>query len=725
MFRAGNQCVIEQKSSSSRFKAEVFIERARKLLPEIEAENGWIRSGLRIREPFKDKISSYRLVGSAPRSVNGAGIELLLVKTQAGVDATAAASDCIRLVCEHLAEDGLDLAFAALVEPAEDGGIFFIIRSPRLCGLEIPADILDYMCVSALKRHLHASCGISDAMLDGYFSQNCALFDDSEIAARAKDLDKSLRSMKFCDPATGSGQVARAMANAVAEARLGLNRYLGNADRSCERFFAGFLAHSLYACDSSAGALTVLKMQAKIAAPGTELAESHLFLGNVLTDEPFKKTEFDVVASNPPHARLEQFSAFRDDLTDYRSAGSAADLYCYYAERAFSLCREHGTVALLTSNRWMRAGYGAGLRGLLNEKNVAEIVDYGDIPAVAGSAAPLSIITAANEPPEGSLRRVEVRERNHEPLPLLAEDGAEVIPRPIGGEEWTFETSGADELVKKIFSAGTSLGEYAGGGIFRGLLTGLNKAFVLDAAEARGLIERNSRNAVLLKPFLTGRNVKRYTEPAVKKYLIAIPRGMSDRERGARDPEEWLVANYPDIARHLAPFEREAAKRRDKGDYWWELRSCRYYDVFADAKIICPSIVRRVSAVMDKKGLLSNDKTSVIASDSYYLLGLLNSALIDFCARRLAPVLLNDYYELKPALLSSLPIREINPANSYQVKLYNEVELGAITLSKLGSAEELSDKEKQQRLEAERSIDRAVFKLYRLSPSEISMVLNN
>ena len=56
-------------------------------------------------------------------------------------------------------------------------------------------------------------------MLDGYFSQNCALFDDSEIAARAKDLDKSLRSMKFCDPAAGSGQVARAMANAVAEAR--------------------------------------------------------------------------------------------------------------------------------------------------------------------------------------------------------------------------------------------------------------------------------------------------------------------------------------------------------------------------------------------------------------------------------------------------------------------------------------------------------------------------
>ena len=725
MFRAGNQCLLDQKSVASQFEAEVFLNDAQKLLPELAAENGWIRSGLRIRETFKNMISSYRLIGVTPLTEGKPRAEALLVKTQVGINAVAAADACARLVCEHLAEAGADLALIALASPAESGYVSLLVRSPRICGLELPQDILDYMCVSAIKRHLQTACGLGEAMLDGYFSQDCVLFDDSVIAARAREMDKALRTMKFCDPAAGSGQVARAMANAVARARLGLNRYLGSSERSAEHFFTNFLTRSLYVCDSDAGALASLRMQIKLSAPEAELSNSHFVWGRILVEDLFRKTEFDIVASNPPHARQEQFAPLRDKLSSYRSFGSAADLYCYYAERAFELVREHGVVVLLTSNRWLRAGYGAGLRGLLAEKRLCELVDYGDIPALEGSVTPLSVATAVNEPPSGSCRLVEVEAREHEPLPLLAEETFRLLPQPNSGADWTFSSGGAEELMKKIFAAGKPLGEYVGGKVSRGLLTGFNEAFVLKAAEAQKLLARNARNAEALRPFLSGRNVKRYAAPAVRKYLITFPRGITDRQRGDAEPEEWLAVNYPDLARRLAPFESRAARRRDKGDYWWELRSCRYYDDFANAKIICPSIVKRLSATLDKSGLLSNDKTSIICSDSYYLLGLLNSSLMDFCFRRLAPELLNGYFELKPSLLSSLPVREISPTNSRQVKLRGEIELGAMTLSDLCCRNELTDEEKLRRQQAERTIDRAVFRLYRLSPAEISLVLNN
>ena len=546
MFRAGNQFLLDQKSVASQFEAEVFLNDAQKLLPELAAENGWIRSGLRIRETFKNMISSYRLIGVTPLTEGKPRAEALLVKTQVGINAVAAADACARLVCEHLAEAGADLALIALASPAESGYVSLLVRSPRICGLELPQDILDYMCVSAVKRHLQTVCGLGEAMLDGYFSQDCVLFDDSVVAAKAKELDKALRTMKFCDPAAGSGQVARAMANSVAQARMGLNRYLGSSERSAERFFVNFLTRSLYASDCDARALASLRLQIKLAAPEAELSDSHFVWGCALVEDLFKKTEFDLVVSNPPHARQQQFSQLRGKLSSYRSCGSAADLYCYYAERSLGLVREHGAVVLLTSNRWLRAAYGAGLRSLLAEKRLFELVDYGDIPAVSGSVTPLSVITAVNEPPAESCRRVEITARSHEPLTLLAEQTAATSPAPSSDGNWTFESGGADWLMKKIFAAGQPLGKYVGGKVYRGLLTGLNEAFVLSAGEAQKLLAHDKRNAEVLKPFLSGRNVKRYAAPAVKKFLIAIPRGATDRQRGSLEPEEWIVAAYPD-----------------------------------------------------------------------------------------------------------------------------------------------------------------------------------
>ena len=717
--------VIDSRYVKVPFDAAEFIAFARSLSVPMEPCEGWIRSGAHIGGQWKNKISSYRLIGSAQLCDLRVRFELLLVKAQIGVSADDAEEACKELVCAHLRESGASAAFAALLSSGESGYMSFVLRSPAMCEYEIPADVLEYITNSAIKNYLRSCTGLNNSALDGFFSQSCTLFDDSGVMARAKDMDKALRSMKFCDIAVGSGQMVRAMTAAVTRARLRLNRYISGPERTKERFAAHFIAHSLYATDCDAGAVEVARIEVRLSADGSDCTDSHIVWGNVLTEKLFGNTSIDVIATNPPHMKSEQFSALHDQLKGYLSYGRSADLYCYYVERAFNLVRPRGTVAFLTSNRWMRAEYGENMRALLADNNVVEVVDYGNTPIVRGSSTPLCAVTAGREKPSGTFRSVEVPCRLREPLALYAEEhNTEHDSETLGSRVWNYGVDGADELLKKIFGEGIPLGEYVNGALCRGILTGLNEAFIISAERAGELISSNPANAEVLRPFLSGRNVKRFQTPIAKKYLIAIPKGTTNRERGAMEPEEWLVTKYPDIARLLAPYERKAAARSDKGDYWWELRSCKNYGIFSEPKIICPHIVSRISAAMDGNGLLSNDKTSVIASDSYYLLGLLNSKLMDFCFRRLAPELLNGYYALNPALLSSLPIRRMNEKSSGRMDLRGVVERCAMILSKAECADRDAESEHYNIRETEWILDKTVYKLYHIKPTEIYLIEN-
>ena len=99
---------------------------------------------------------------------------------------------------------------------------------------------------------------------------------------------------------------------------------------------------------------------------------------------------------------------------------------------------------------------------------------------------------------------------------------------------------------------------------------------------------------------------------------------------------------------------------------------------------------------------------------------------MDFYMRRICTELLNEHYEVKPANLAVLPIKKISPTNSFHVNLKTEIENGAMKLSKLCSVpeKERSDKINEDIREAERAVNRAVARLYRLTPAEISLLEN-
>jgi len=724
MFLRGASDVLYERDSAPSFRIDAYVAHVRGMLPSLDESDSWIRSGLRIPKEFKDAISSYRLLGSCVPD-GRARIEALLVKTQAGVGIEAASQPAVAFVRRHLFEEPADAAFVALTTTTGEGANLYFIRSPRISEPAMPDDMLKYMCDSAIKHYLSRKCGIPLDAVGGYMSSSRLLFDDSLIRAKAKEIDRALGDLKFCDIASGTGRVVMSMADSVVSLRRRVCRIFSSSDRRENTFLSHFIKNSLYATDCDAGAIEALKAELSVRLGARYDGNGRLPWGSILTDDLFKEERFDIVATNPPHVRLEQFSEARELLRGYASYGTAADLYCYYAERAFS-CAEHGgVVSLLMSNRWMRSDYGAKLRAFLSERNVTDIVDYGDIGSVAGTVIPMCVVTAANEPPCGSVRVTAVDDARYGNLCDFSEERSVRFTRAaLGSGKWVFEPDGIGTLVKKIEAAGKPLEEFAGASLCRGILTGLNEAFVVDEKTAREL-GAGGESKDVLRPFYTGRDVRRYAARYVRKRLIFIPKGLTDAKRGETQPWEWFSSAYPKIAAHLGKYSEKAARRRDKGDYWWELRSCSYIDKFEAPKIVCPMIVRRSSAALVEAGILSNDKTVVVPCASFYLLGLLNSSVADFFFRRKSPSkLLNGYYELRPPVLASFPVPSADACGSAR-ELYRTVEECARLLFEISSQPEGVLRESRPRADSlQKELNAAVSGLYGLSVREVSLVDN-
>ena len=715
---------LENRLVNTPFDLTSFIEQVKTSLPGLNTGDSWIHSGNRINEKYKNLISSYRLLGSYSPPAGRSRFEALLIKTQPQLPSEETDAPVFDFIIKYQTEKKIDAIFTALTYAGGNTWRFLLTAKMARTGVVLPKDLQSYIAVCALKEYLAKSCSLNEASLNGYFSKGYVLYDDTVIKQKARQIDEALSNILVCDISAETGALLTVMGNKIADVREGMNKFIGGGSgRTRERFLANFSQSSLYATDLDTGALELLKL-CSLRTFGKQVPDKRVVYGSILTEDLFNGKTFDVIISNPPHIRQEEFSAVKNLLCCYKTFHKNADIYCYYIERALTMLKEGGCAGIISSNRWLRSGYGAPLRQYLSRLDVKNILDYGAIPAAKGMATPMCAITVINrEAKNGEVRATVIEDKNYDDVTEVVENESSLFPAAgLGKKPWVFE-SGNVETMNKIAASGKPLGQYMGGAVYRGILTGLNEAFVVDSSEANDLIDRDTRSEKLLRPFAGGRNIKRYAPPAIKKCLIFIPKGFTDKMRGEAEPWSWFAENYPVIAEHLQKFKEKAAARRDKGDYWWELRSCSYCNAFGKRKIISPAIVKRISATMDSKGIFSNDKTTIVLSEDYYLLGLLNSRVMDFFARRTATVLLNGFYELKPGTLSALPIKEISKTNSYQTKLRDIIANNAKKLLSINARKETADEE--ENIAAERAVNRAVYKLYKLTPKEISIVENN
>jgi hypothetical protein len=257
----------------------------------------------------------------------------------------------------------------------------------------------------------------------------------------------------------------------------------------------------------------------------------------------------------------------------------------------------------------MRANYGLPLRAWLKEQCIEEIIDFGDLQIFQGATTYPCIIRITKSKPHTSFDVTQVKTLDFQNLSdYVKENHYSVNQSALDDNGWSLADENTQTLLEKINSKGVSLSEYVSGKIYYGIKTGLNEAFVIDKATRERLIAEDPRSAELIKPFLAGRDIKRYRMPVIDKYLIFIANGWTrEKSDGSHDAWGWLKNNYPAITDYLSHFAEAAQKRYDKGEYWWELRACDYYDEFEKPKIMYLVFQVKPAFTFDEAGTYANN----------------------------------------------------------------------------------------------------------------------
>ena len=90
-------------------------------------------------------------------------------------------------------------------------------------------------------------------------------------------------------------------------------------------------------------------------------------------------------------------------------------------------------------------------------------------------------------------------------------------------------------------------------------------------------------------PFVQGTHLRPWFVEDSDQYLIA-PRSSGKFKwpwsAEGINAEETFRKTHPSVLEHLNHFRDAAIKRTDQGAFWWELRSCDYWDAFDGPKIV-------------------------------------------------------------------------------------------------------------------------------------------
>jgi hypothetical protein len=440
---------------------------------------------------------------------------------------------------------------------------------------------------------------------------------------------------------------------------------------------------------------------------------------------------FDAVIGNPPYVRQELLGDSKSYFKEhYRVFHGVADLYVYFIEKGVSLLRENGRFGIIVANKWMRANYGKPLRQWLKLQHLTEITDFGDLPVFQQATTYPCILGIHKTAARATFKAVQVKTLGFSDLKTyVVDNGYFVDQASLDDSGWALVDEKTRGLLDKLMQVEVPLGEYVNGKIYRGVLTGLNEAFVIDAETREGLIAADAKSEKLIKRFLVGKDVKRYQSFSSERYLILMPKGWTrSNSNGAKDAFLWLENHYPSIAAHLAPFSKKAQKRCDKGEYWWELRACDYYGEFEKPKIIYMEIALTGQFTLDENHFYGDTTTYILGSDSKYLLGILNSKLWTFWFSNISSKIRGGFHRWKRQYMSPLPIRVIdfdNPTDkANHDKMTQFVEQMLALNKQLAAATEPQIRNiLKRRIDAvEGEIDQLVYGLYGLTGEEIGIV---
>ena len=418
---------------------------------------------------------------------------------------------------------------------------------------------------------------------------------------------------------------------------------------------------------------------------------------------------------------------------NYETFERTGDIYCLFYEKGITLLNEGGHLAFITSNKWMRAAYGKKLRNYFLKNNPKILIDLG--PGVFENATvDTNILIIQKAKNQHRLQAVAITEnkKNHIDLAAILKRNG-VVLKHLTQDTWFIGSDAEQRLKEKIERMGKPLKDW-NVKIYRGILTGLNEAFIIDSTKRQEILnncldeDERHRTKAIIKPILRGRDIKRYYYEWAGLWVIIAKFGFYK--------ESHL---YLSIVQHLTRYEEQLKNRGQckynrqnkvniNKDYtgqhhWLELDNNpneNYLKEFEKEKVVYSEIVRKPQFHYDIEGFYVEATSFLMTGKNIkYICGLLNSKPVTFFFKNYyaGGGLGEDGFRYKKAFLENLPLPPITEATKPIIKQIEEL------VDKIIAAKK--DNPKANTVLWECEIDRLVYKLYELTEEEIEIIEKN
>jgi hypothetical protein len=447
--------------------------------------------------------------------------------------------------------------------------------------------------------------------------------------------------------------------------------------------------------------------------------------------EIMQRGGFDAVIGNPPYVRMESFKDIKQYLKSHYSChDERADLYTYIIEIGHKILNKSGLFGMIVSNKFLRANYGFSLRNFLSKSSeLVKIIDLAGLPVFPGVTVRtiVQISRPSNNQPYNFSYVPPLPVQDFESVAAMnisldyAVQNREIsissknLSEPI----WAFSTPGDEKLFRRLLKDNQNLKSYCDNQILMGIKSGLTEAFMINSDTRKKILERNPEANEIIKPFVNGKNIRKYHIDWDNHFLIYTYHGID-------------IKKYPAVIEHLKPFKERLQRRATKQE-WYELQQPQhaYLPFFEGPKIIFPDIAKDVRFSLDDSGYFGSNTIYFIPKSDKYLLGLLNSKLGYYCFNHLCAGLEGKneiYLRFFGQYLERFPIRTINFSDPDDKARHDKMVALVERMLSLNKqlAEVKTDHDKnliERQIEAtDKQVDAFVYELYGLTTEEIQIV---
>ena len=352
---------------------------------------------------------------------------------------------------------------------------------------------------------------------------------------------------------------------------------------------------------------------------------------------------FDIVIGNPPYIQLQNNGGELAKLYEgcrYFTFARTGDIYCLFYERGWQLLKKDGHLCYITSNKWMRAGYGEKTRDFFaNKTNPLLLIDFAGVKIFESATVDTNILLISRSNNQHKTTCAITNKQNKDSVKNLSDfvRQQDTICDFSTSDSWVVLSPIEQSIKKKIEAVGTPLKDWDIQ-INYGIKTGCNEAFIISTEKRKEILDNcqtedeRKRTAELIRPILRGRDIKRYGYEWAELWLIAT-----------FPSRHYSIDEYPAVKQYLLSFgiERleqtgkthivngEKVKARKKThNKWFETQdSISYWDLFFQPHICWKAVGRNLSFAKVDSGIFLTAPASFISAGEYndYLLALLCS----------------------------------------------------------------------------------------------------